>query len=185
MLDYASFNPGRFVDEEKLTPYSLTLDEFAVTYQPAGTTGAGQAGDFAAHLTTLVAGETPQTGEVRVNHPLEMAGDRIYLMGNGYAPTITIRDADGEIVFSESVPFLPQDTNMTSLGVVKVPDGLPEQLGLVGFFYPDAGPAPDRRVLVGLPRARQPGASRSTSTPATSGSTTGRPDRCTRSTPAT
>ena len=52
MLDYASFNPGRFVDEEKLTPYSLTLDEFAVTYQPAGHAGAGQAGDFAAHLTT-------------------------------------------------------------------------------------------------------------------------------------
>ena len=140
MLDYASFNPGRFVDEEKLTPYSLTLDEFAVTYQPAGETGAGMAGDFAAHLTTLVAGDAPQNGEVRVNHPLEMAGDRIYLMGNGYAPTITIRDADGEIVFSESVPFLPQDTNMTSLGVVKIPDGLPEQLGLVGFFYPTQGP---------------------------------------------
>lgn len=25
---------------------------------------------------------------------------------------------------------------MTSLGVVKIPDGMPEQLGLVGFFYP-------------------------------------------------
>ena len=156
MLDYASFNPGRFVDEEKLTPYSLTLDEFAVTYQPAGETGAGQAGDFAAHLTTLIAGETAQTGEVRVNHPLEMAGDRIYLMGNGYAPTLTIRDADGEIVFSESVPFLPQDTNMTSLGVVKMPDGLPEQLGLVGFFYPTQAPLPIGRVHLGVPRAGEP-----------------------------
>ena len=44
------------------------------------------------------------------------------------------------VVFSESVPFLPQDTNMTSLGVIKVPDGLPEQLGLVGFFYPTQAP---------------------------------------------
>lgn len=140
MLDYASFNPGRFVDEEKLTPYSLTLDEFAVTYQPAGTTGAGQAGDFAAHLTTLIAGETAQTGQVRVNHPLDVAGDRIYLMGNGYAPTLTIRNAADEVVFSESVPFLAQDTNMTSLGVVKVPDGLSEQVGLVGFFYPTQAP---------------------------------------------
>ena len=140
MLDYASFNPGRFVDEEKLTPYSLTLDDFAVTYQPAGTAGAGQAGDFAAHLTTLIGGETAKTGEVRVNHPLDVAGDRIYLLGNGYAPTLTIRDADGDIVYSESVPFLAKDTNMTSLGVVKVPDGLPEQLGLVGFFYPTQAP---------------------------------------------
>jgi cytochrome c biogenesis protein len=136
LLDYTSFNPGRFVDEETLTPYSLTLDEFSVTYQPFGEQGAGQAGDFIAHLTTQMAGESPQQGEVRVNHPLEMAGDRIYLMGNGYAPTVTIRNAVGEVVFSESVPFLAQDTNMTSLGVIKVPDGMPEQLGLVGFFYP-------------------------------------------------
>ncbi len=69
-----------------------------------------------------------------------MAGDRIYLMGNGYAPTITIRNSSGDIVYSESIPFLPQDTNMTSLGVIKVPDGLPKQLGLVGFFYPTQAP---------------------------------------------
>jgi cytochrome c biogenesis protein len=136
LLDYNSFNPGRFVDEASLTPYALTLDRFDVTYQPFGTQGAGQAGDFVANLTTQMAGEETSTGEVRVNHPLEMAGDRVYLMGNGYAPTLTIRDADGDVVFSESVPFLPQDTNMTSLGVVKVPDGLEEQMGLVGFFYP-------------------------------------------------
>ena len=37
-----------------------------------------------------------------------------------------------------SVPFLPQDSRMTSIGVIKVPDGLPVQLGLVGFFYPTA-----------------------------------------------
>lgn len=136
MLDYTSFNPGRFVDSENLEPYSMTLDRFDVTYQAPGTQGAGQAGDFIAHLTTQSAGEEPQQGEVRVNHPMEMDGNRIYLMGNGYAPTLTIRNAEGVVVFSESVPFLPQDTNMTSLGVIKVPDGMPEQLGLVGFFYP-------------------------------------------------
>lgn len=146
MLDYTSFNPGRFVDEDALEPYALTLDRFDVTYEPYGEPGSGQAGDFVANLTTQRAGEEPASGEVRVNHPLEMAGDRIYLMGNGYAPTITIRDADGDVVYSESVPFLPQDTNMTSLGVVKVPDGLadssgaPEQMGLVGFFYPTQAP---------------------------------------------
>lgn len=136
LLDYTSFNPGRFVDGDTLAPYALTLDRFDVTYQPLGAQGQGQAGDFVANLTTEHSGGEPQSGEVRVNHPLEMAGDRIYLMGNGYAPTLTIRDPEGEIVFSESVPFLPQDNNMTSLGVVKVPDGLADQLGLVGFFYP-------------------------------------------------
>ena len=140
MLDYTSFNPGRFVDEEALEPYALTLDRFDVTYQPLGAQGQGQAGDFVANLTTQYAGEEPVAGEVRVNHPLDMGGDRIYLMGNGYAPTLTVRDADGEIVFSESVPFLPQDTNMTSLGVVKITDGLPDQMALQGFFYPTQAP---------------------------------------------
>ncbi|WP_461471026.1 cytochrome c biogenesis protein ResB [Microbacterium sp. HJ5] len=146
MLDYTSFNPGRFFDEESLEPYALTLDRFDVEYQPLGEPGQGQAGDFVANLTTQYAGEEPSSGEVRVNQPLEMAGDRIYLMGNGYAPTLTVRNADGDVVFSESVPFLPQDTFMTSLGVVKIPDGLrdpagaPEQMALQGFFYPTQAP---------------------------------------------
>jgi len=56
------------------------------------------------------------------------------------------------------VPFLPQDSNLTSLGVVKVPDGLEDQLGMIGFFYPSAVqlasgalssvfPEPDQPVL--------------------------------------
>lgn len=138
MLDYTSFNPGRFVDEDALQPYALTLDEFSLSYVAPGQQGAGQAGDFVAHLTTQFPNADSAEGEVRVNHPLQIAGDKVYLMGNGYAPTITIRDADGDVVFSESVPFLPQDNNMTSQGVVKVPDGLREQVGLVGFFYPTA-----------------------------------------------
>jgi cytochrome c biogenesis protein len=136
LLDYSSFNPGRFVDVDGLVPYSMTLDDFQVSYVPYGETGGGQAGDFAADLTTQLAGEEPRESQVRVNHPVDLGGDRVYLMGNGYAPTVTIRDAEGEAVFHDSVPFLPQDTEMTSLGVIKVPDGLPEQLGLVGFFYP-------------------------------------------------
>ncbi|WP_404434393.1 cytochrome c biogenesis protein ResB [Microbacterium lacus] len=140
MLDYTSFNPGRFVDTDGLTPYSITLDSFDVTYVAPGTAGAGQAGDFSANVTTQFPGEESSEASVRVNHPMEIAGDRVYLMGNGYAPTIRIRDAEGEVVFDESVPFLPQDTSMTSVGVLKIADGMPEQLGLVGFFYPTAQP---------------------------------------------
>jgi len=140
LTDYSSFNPGRFVDVEALEPYSMTLDRFDVSYQQPGTAGAGMAMNFAAHLTTQLAGEEPQEGVVRVNHPLDIAGDRIYLMGNGYAPTITVRNAGGEIVFHDSIPFLPQDNNLTSLGVIKVADGLPDQLGMVGFFYPTMQP---------------------------------------------
>jgi len=136
LLDYSSFNPGRFVSGDTLTPYSMTLDQFDVNYVAPGQPGSGQAGDFVAHMTTQAPGGEPQDGEIRVNHPLDVQGDRVYLLGNGYAPTVTIRNAQGDEVFHDSVAFLPQDANMTSLGVIKVADGLPEQLGLVGFFYP-------------------------------------------------
>jgi len=136
LLDYSSFNPGRFVNGDTLTPYSMTLDQFDVNYVAPGQPGGGQAGDFVAHMTTQAPGAQPQDGEIRVNHPLDVQGDRVYLLGNGYAPTVTIRNAQGEEVFHDSVAFLPQDANMTSLGVIKVADGMPQQLGLIGFFYP-------------------------------------------------
>ena len=142
-LGYTSFNPGRFVDTEHLPPYSLSLDSFEVSYVPVGQAGQGMAGDFAANLTTREPGHDPEQNTVRVNHPLDMAGDRVYLMGNGYAPTITVRNPAGDVVFREDVEFLPQDANMTSQGVIKIADGLsengaPTQLGMVGFFYPTA-----------------------------------------------
>lgn len=137
-LGYTSFNPGRFVDTAALEPYAITLDSFEVSYVPVGEAGQGQAGDFAANVTVDEPGDDAASGVVRVNHPLEVAGDRIYLMGNGYAPTITVRNPAGDVVLREDVEFLPQDSMMTSLGVVKVPDGLSSQVGLVGFFYPTA-----------------------------------------------
>ncbi|GAA3640863.1 cytochrome c biogenesis protein ResB [Microbacterium awajiense] len=142
LSDYSSFNPGRFVDGTSLAPYALTLDDFGVSYQLPGTPGAGQAGDFSANVTIRQPGRDDRTQSVLVNHPITVEGDRIYLLGNGYAPTLTVRDATGEVVYSESQPFLPQDSNMTSLGILKIPDGLPEQVGLVGFFYPTQGVLP-------------------------------------------
>ncbi|GAT72088.1 cytochrome c biogenesis protein ResB [Microbacterium hydrocarbonoxydans] len=138
LLDYDSMNRGRFVGDGALTPYSMRLDSFDVTYQPFGEPGSGQAGDFSANVTVGENGQE-RSGAVKVNHPLDVAGDKIYLLGNGYAPTITVRNADGDVVYKNSVPFLPQDNNLTSLGVIKVTDGMPEQLGLLGFFYPTTG----------------------------------------------
>ena len=138
LLDYDSMNRGRFVSDGALAPYSMRLDSFDVTYQPFGEPGSGQAGDFSANVTVQENGEE-RTGSVKVNEPLGVADDNVFLLGNGYAPTITVRDPAGDIVFTNSTPFLPQDNNMTSLGVIKIPDGLSEQVGLVGFFYPTTG----------------------------------------------
>jgi len=138
LLDYDSMNRGRFVGDDAFAPYSMRLDSFDVTYQPFGEPGSGQAGNFSANVTVQENGEE-RTGAVKVNEPLAVADDDVFLLGNGYAPTVTVRDPDGNVVFTNSTPFLPQDNNMTSLGVLKVPDGLAEQVGLVGFFYPTTG----------------------------------------------
>src|SRR5690606_38530344 len=138
LIDYNSINKGRFVADDAFEPYALTLKSFDVTYVGPGEPGAGQAGNFKANLSVREPDGSKTDDAVRVNHPLSVGGDKIYLLGNGYAPTITVRNAQGEKVLSQAIEFLPQDSNMTSLGVVKIPDGMPEQLGFVGFFYPTA-----------------------------------------------
>ena len=139
LLGYDSFSPGRFFDDSTLDPYKLTLDEFEVTYETQNIKAYGQPIDFTADVAITQRGqdaEDAQHGEVKVNVPLRTGGTDVFLLGNGYAPTITVKDPTGTVVFTDSIPFLPQDANLTSLGVVKVPDGLAKQLGMIGFFYP-------------------------------------------------
>lgn len=157
LTSYDSFNPGRFFSDASLEPYSLTLNSFTPTYQFDLTSGFANPLDFVADMT-LRDVEGPQDLELRVNEPIDYAGTSVYLLGNGFAPWITVYSPSGDVVFSQPVAFLPQDSNLTSLGVVKIPDGLPEQLGMIGFFYPSAValesgaltsvyPEPDQPVL--------------------------------------
>ena len=133
---YDSFNPGRFFDDTTLDPYRLSLEDLDAVYETRNQAAIGQAIDFTANVSVQAQGGDSEPGVVKVNEPLRVHGTDVYLLGNGYAPTITVRDPDGEVVFTDAVPFLPQDANLTSIGVVKVPDGLEEQVGMVGFFYP-------------------------------------------------
>ncbi|MET0933894.1 MAG: cytochrome c biogenesis protein ResB [Mycetocola sp.] len=138
LLDYNSFNPGRFYNPDDLAPYSLSLDRFDVTYEQENLDAYGQPIDFTAHVTTRLPNGDTEDRAVKVNDPLRFEGTDVYLLGNGYAPKITVRDPDGTVVWTDSVPFLPQDSNLTSLGVIKIPDGLAEQIGMIGFIYPTA-----------------------------------------------
>jgi len=136
LLAYDSFNPGRFFTDSQLSRYTLSLDSFSATYETQSLKAFGQPLDYEAKVTTTDESGTTSSESIKVNSPLKIGGTDVYLLGNGYAPTITVRDNDGNVVFTDSVPFLPQDASLTSLGVVKVPDGLDEQLGMIGFFYP-------------------------------------------------
>jgi cytochrome c biogenesis protein len=136
LANYDSFNPGRFFQDSMLVPYSITLDRFTATYEENNVKAYGQAIDYTAAVTTELPGATAEKQIIKVNSPLGVGGTDIYLLGNGYAPDITVRDGDGNIAYSQPTAFLPQDANLTSVGVIKVPDALPKQLGLIGFFYP-------------------------------------------------
>ncbi len=137
LASYDSFNPGRFFTSTDLAPYSLSLNKLSVTYETKNVKALGLPTDYTAYVTAQMEGTAVKRNTtIKVNEPLSFGGTNIYLLGNGYAPKITVRDPSGKTVFSDFVPFLPQDANLTSLGVIKVPDGLAKQIGMIGFFYP-------------------------------------------------
>ncbi|MEE6282555.1 cytochrome c biogenesis protein ResB [Georgenia sunbinii] len=135
LVDYDSFTPGSRFEVDDLRPFSLRLDEFTSEF-----TWDAQARDFAAHVTITESDGTTRDDVIRVNYPIDVEGANVYLTGNGFAPVLTVHDAEGELAFSQPVPFLPEDDMYTSRGVLKVPDvsaGL-EQLGFVGYLLPSA-----------------------------------------------
>ena len=136
LAGFDSFSPGTFFTEDKLVPFSVSLDKFEVDFDLQNQSNIGTPLDFRAFVTSQVVGESqPRTGLIRVNEPLELPGSNLYLTGNGYAPQLTIRDPEGNITYQGATPFLPQSAKYTSLGVIKVPDAK-KQFGLIAFFYP-------------------------------------------------
>jgi cytochrome c biogenesis protein len=140
---YDAFRPGRNFDASGLPPFSVSLDDFKADYLVEGAQ-RGQPTDFVAKMRVKDSLSAPERRyDLRVNHPLSVGGAKIYLLGNGYAPTFTVRDGKGNVAFQGAVPFLPnEERTFTSEGVIKVPDAQPSQLGFIGLFWPTA--APDR-----------------------------------------
>ena len=135
VVDYDSFHPGSLFDVSALPPFTFRLDSLNSEF-----TWEARARDFTAEVTVEEPDGRVYEDTIRPNHPMDAAGANIYLSGNGYAPNMTVHDAQGELAFSQPVPFLPEDGMYTSRGVIKVPDvstGL-DQLGFTGFLLPTA-----------------------------------------------
>lgn len=133
---YDSFSAGRDIAEVNLDPFAFRLDKFEVVYEMDNPNALGTPIDYKAFVTLHPGSDREQEEIIRVNHPLEVGPTQIFLLGNGYAPVVTIRDAQGQSVFEDAVVFIPQDSQMSSLGFIKVPDGLSQQMGMIGFLYP-------------------------------------------------
>lgn len=156
VTQYDSYQAGRLFSDSSLPPFALTVRDFEVEFARAG----GERGSprrFDAEIGyTSEPGADPRTNNLTVNHPLEIDGTRVHLLNHGYAPIFTVRDGNGDVAASGPTPFLQQDANFTSTGVVKVPDAVPNQLGFQGFFLPSADVDAERGPYSAFPDADNP-----------------------------
>ncbi|MGE2727468.1 cytochrome c biogenesis protein ResB [Mycolicibacterium pulveris] len=125
---FDSFRAGNTVDGTSLHPICLRVNTFQADYLPTG-----QATSYAADIE-YQAGEDLTTGtwrpyRLKVNEPLRVGGDRIYLQGHGYAPTFTVIFPDGQ-TRTQTLQFRPDDQlTLLSSGAMR--------------FDPPAGTYPD------------------------------------------
>ncbi|MEV6618137.1 cytochrome c biogenesis protein ResB [Streptomyces sp. NPDC051051] len=142
LTQYDDFKSGTLFDVDDLAPFSFTLKDFTGTYEVSGP-NKGTPRTYQAALTYSEGayGKERKT-TVKVNHPLEIGGSKVYLTAHGYAPVVTVKDGRGKVVYRGAVPLLPLDSNVTSSGVVKVLDGyknakgVTEQLAFQAFLLP-------------------------------------------------
>jgi cytochrome c biogenesis protein len=131
---YDNLAPGRFFSVGNLPPFTIKANNFDATYDPETNAPI----DYKLDVTTQDSVDSQQVKRiVRVNEPLTFGSTRVYLQANGYSPLVTVKDKSGAVKFEGPVPFLPQDSNLTSIGAIKVPDMDP-QIGFVGSFLPTA-----------------------------------------------
>ncbi len=157
LTQYDDFKSGSFFSPDDLPPFSFTLDKFDASYERSGPQ-KGTARDFTAYVTFREGADgAPQKREIQVNKPLEADGAKVYLLGHGYAPVISVTDPTGKVVYKDAVPMLPFDSNLSSSGAVKVPDGYrdkdgnKEQLGFNAMFVPTFAGAGQGTMLSQFP----------------------------------
>lgn len=147
--NFDSFRAGALFDGTGLHPFCFLAHDFSAEYLPNG-----QAEMFRSNIS-YAEGEDIYSDssqwkdyELKVNHPLRLADNRVYLQGHGYAPTVTVQWPDGE-TRTQTMQFRPDDlTNFLSSGVMRFdpPAGMyPElferrqnQLAIQGLFAPTA-----------------------------------------------
>ncbi|GAA0902754.1 cytochrome c biogenesis protein ResB [Pseudonocardia zijingensis] len=145
ILGYDTFRAGLRVDGTDLTPFCVRLDDFQADFQPNG-----QAESFRGTLAYQSAEDVEagveqwRTHQLEVNHPLRVDGNRVYLLGHGYAPRFTVTWPDGQQRTGE-IQWRPVDqATLLSEGATKFePPGVTDeerrrtsQLAVTGLFAP-------------------------------------------------
>ncbi|WP_083713402.1 cytochrome c biogenesis protein ResB [Brachybacterium sp. P6-10-X1] len=139
LTQYDSFESGAWFDSSAMPPFQFTLEDFRAEYvlEGADESRVGQPLSFEADIAVTTPGEEHEKRTLQVNKPLHVDGSSMYLLGNGYAPEVTVTDPEGTVVAEGPVITVPMgDTGYTSQLVIKAPDAQPKQTAVVGFFLP-------------------------------------------------
>lgn len=144
-LGYDTFRPGLRVDGTDLNPFCLKVNAFSARYQPTGAAESFRA-DVDYQSGADLDSNTWRPYRLEVNEPLRTAGDRVYLLGHGYAPTFTVTFPDGQ-QRTKTVQWRPvNQLTLLSEGATKFdPPGVTDpaqrrqkQLAVTGLFAPTA-----------------------------------------------
>lgn len=145
VLDYDSFTPGLRVDGTHLDPFCIKVNDFSAGYLPNGQPVSYDA-DIQYQSGEDLATDTWRPYDLKENSPLRTAGDRVYLLGHGYAPRFTVTFPDGTVRHG-LIQWKPDDTTtMLSEGATKFdppnvtnPSELTrKQIAVTGLFAPTA-----------------------------------------------
>lgn len=144
---FDSFRWGLEGDGTGLTPLCIKVKDFSADYLDNG-----QAEMFTSNISYQAGDDLTNNvwrdGQLKVNHPLRVAGDRVYLQGHGYAPTFTVTFPNGE-TRTETLQWQPEDsTTFLSSGAMRFdpPGGMypdederrKNQIAIEGLFAPTA-----------------------------------------------
>ena len=137
IAQYDDWRPGRFAADGRVTPGKFCIDrlnKFTAVYS-----SNDEPREFRADITYRPAlNSAPRHDALRVNHPLRLDGDRVYLISHGFAPTVTVHMPDGS-TRTVTQAFLPTDTStLYSEGAFKLlgKPGAKQDVGISGFFAP-------------------------------------------------
>lgn len=136
---FDSFRAGNVVDGTSLHPICLRVNSFDAEYLPSG-----QATSFAADIDYQAGADLTsgvwQPYRLKVNEPLRVGGDRVYLQGHGYAPTFTVTFPDGQ-TRTQTLQWRPEDQiTFLSSGVMRFDPP--------GGTYPDADERRKNQIVV-------------------------------------
>ncbi len=100
LSQYDDFRAGSLFQPRTLEPFDFTVDDFKVQFITSGRE-QGMAHEFKADLTYHSSPGAPaREQQISVNHPLTIGDTSVFLISHGYAPHVTVRNADGSIAFS-------------------------------------------------------------------------------------